>query len=98
MDEALKGCTTEKQIKQAIMKAFARLEAEWTDFAKEGYERGYPKVALVGSCALITLVVGDRLYVANLGDSKACLLRENPDDSTQFEQVPLSVTHNANKS
>ena len=54
-------------------------------------------MATVGSCALISLVVGDKLYVANLGDSKACLLREKPDDPTQFEQVPLSVTHNANK-
>lgn len=82
LDANLKGAKSEKQIRQAITKTFAQLESEWTDFAKEAYKLGYPKVAIAGSCALIALVVGDTLYVGNVGDSKACLLREDATESS----------------
>jgi serine/threonine protein phosphatase PrpC len=41
------------------------------------FDKGYPKVAYVGSCALIALVHNNKLYIANAGDSKAVLLRKN---------------------
>lgn len=50
----------------------------------------------MGSCALVAIVVGKKLYVANLGDSKAVLLREVKDG--EFEHINLSKTFNANKS
>ncbi len=37
---------------------------------------GFKETAAVGSCALIALKVGDKLYIANCGDRKAVILRE----------------------
>ena len=42
---------------------------------------GYPKVAYVGSCALVAIVKDNKLYVANAGDSKGVLLRRKDDGS-----------------
>ena len=42
---------------------------------------GFGNLANVGSCALLSLVINNKIYVANLGDSKGILLsnfkREN---------------------
>lgn len=57
---------------------------------------GYPKVAYVGSCALVAIVKDNKLYVANAGDSKGVLLRRKDDGS--FEYIKVSKTFNANKS
>lgn len=35
---------------------------------------GFGKLANVGSCALLAIVIKDKLYVANLGDSKGVLI------------------------
>ena len=40
------------------------------------FEKGFPKPAYVGSCALIAVVHNNKLYVANAGDCKAVLLRK----------------------
>ena len=56
---------------------------------------GYPKVAYVGSCALVAIVKDNKLYVANAGDSKAVLLRKKEDGSYEYSKV--SKTFNANK-
>lgn len=98
LDEFLKGATTEEQIKTAILKAFAKVEQEWLDFASISFKNGFPKTAYVGSCALIAVVIDDKLYVANAGDSKAVLLREVTEGATtSFVAVNISTTFNANK-
>jgi pyruvate dehydrogenase phosphatase len=56
---------------------------------------GYPKVAYVGSCALVAIVKDNKLYVANAGDSKGVLLRRKEDGT--FEYIKVSKTFNANK-
>jgi pyruvate dehydrogenase phosphatase len=94
LDEALKGAKTEDQIKQAILAAHAKVESEWKDFASKGFAYGFPESAYVGSCALTAVIVEDKLYVANAGDSKALLLRQNTD---KIEQVNVSTTFNAGK-
>jgi serine/threonine protein phosphatase PrpC len=82
-------------VKQAIIKAFDKVEQEWTSFAKEGFIRGYPRMASVGSCALIALVIDDTLYIANCGDSKAMMLQSK--SSHNYTALSLSKTFNANK-
>lgn len=52
----------------AIRRAFMRSEAE----LRAGFERSRDKS---GTCALIALLRGHRLFVANLGDCRAVLLR-----------------------
>ena len=71
------------------------MENEWHSFAKVAFEKGFPKSAYVGSCALVTIVHDNKLYVANAGDSKAVLLRKGQDG--KYEYIKISKTFNANK-
>ena len=97
LDEELKKASkNEKDIKQAILNAYNRVEEDWVKLTKDAFEMGFPKVAYVGSCALIAVVKDNKLYVANAGDSKAALLRKK-DDGT-YERIKVSKTFNANKS
>lgn len=77
LEEFLKGANTESQIKQAIQKAFAKIEQEWLDVARLSFNNGFAKTAYVGSCALIGIVIDNKLYTASCGDSKGVLLRES---------------------
>ena len=70
----------DKGITQAILNAFDRMELMWIEIAQKSFHGGFPKAAYVGSCALVTLVHNNKLYVANAGDSKAALLRQNGED------------------
>jgi serine/threonine protein phosphatase PrpC len=76
----------------AITKAFDRVENELLAVAKTAYKAGFPKTAYVGSCALIAVVVDDKLYVANCGDSKAVLLRAKGEN---MEAINVSKTFSA---
>ena len=73
IDEELKGAKTDAQIKKAIEKGFDRVEAEWYDMAKTAFKMGFAQPAYVGACALVCIVVKDKLYVANAGDCKGVL-------------------------
>lgn len=77
LDEFLKGAKTELQIKDAIKKAFAKIEEEWLEVARLSFNNGFAKTAYVGSCALIGVVIDNKLYTASCGDSKGVLLRES---------------------
>jgi serine/threonine protein phosphatase PrpC len=63
--------------------------------AKAAFDKGFPKVAYVGSCALVTVVHDNKVYIANSGDSKGVILRKKDDDS--YEAIKISKTFNANK-
>ena len=41
------------------------------------FDAGYPEPAYMGSAALIAVVKDDKLYVANIGHSKALILRQD---------------------
>ena len=79
LDEELKN--NRKDVPKSIQKAFKRFEDEWDSIAWTAFEGGFPNAASVGSCALISVVVDNKLYVANSGDCKAALIRQNPDGS-----------------
>eukprot|EP00741_Cyanophora_paradoxa_P003951 tig00000741_g3843.t1 len=48
----------------------------------------------VGSCGLLALLRGDKLYVANAGDSRAVLGRRDPHDRSKYTCEVLSNDHN----
>ncbi|KAL9260713.1 putative protein phosphatase 2C 11 [Drosera capensis] len=73
-----------KDTKSAIIEAFIQTDA---DYLKE--EKGQQKDA--GSTASTTSLVGDRLFVANVGDSRVVASREG-------SAVPLSVDHKPDRS
>jgi pyruvate dehydrogenase phosphatase len=81
LDEELKSAKSDKEISDAIVRAYDRVEQDWINLSKEAFNMGYPKVAYVGSCALVAVVKDSKLYVANAGDSKAALLRKKGDGS-----------------
>ena len=68
-----------KDIPIAIKNAYDRLEKEWIEIAQKAFHGGYPKSAYVGSCALVSIVHNNKVYVANAGDSKAAMLRLSAD-------------------
>ena len=99
LDEFLKGAKTEAHVKEAIKKAFAKIEAEWLEVVRLSFNYGFAKTAYVGSCALISVVIDNKLYTASCGDSKGVLLREtkSKDQTTTFEAINISKTFSANK-
>ena len=59
-------------IKRAIETTFDRIENDFLEFSKTAFNNGFARAAYVGACALVAVVYGDMLYVANSGDCKAC--------------------------
>ena len=55
------------------------------------FEAGYPNTAYTGSTALIALVHENKLYIANVGHSKAVLLSQTSDGG--LKGVNVSQTH-----
>lgn len=98
LDEHLGKCgKTDTEISEALAASFDAFEQEWLDIARPSFKGGFPKAGYVGSCALVSIVHNNKLYVANAGDSKAALMRLTPDGSG-YERHKVSKTFNANKS
>jgi len=70
------------------------MEEEWVNVARAAFSNGFPKTASVGSCALVTIVIGNKVYVANCGDCKAVMISDA--DGT-LATKNISKTFNANK-
>jgi len=71
LDEKLKECKSDREVMEAIVHAFDMIENDWLKAAELVFEKGFPKVASVGSCALIAVIHNNKLFVANAGDCKA---------------------------
>ena len=54
---------------------------------------GFGKVANVGSCALCALIIDNRIFMANLGDSKGIKIHSQAED---FTATDLNVQLSAN--
>lgn len=61
----------------AIKKAFHATEEEFLHLVKGSWLKR-PKIASVGSCCLVGAIDNNKLYVANLGDSRAVLGHRGP--------------------
>lgn len=59
----------------ALRKGFEAAEKSFLDSALQSYARGVPERS--GSCAIVSLVVGDTCYIANVGDSRAVMSGKN---------------------
>ena len=95
IDEELKSVDqSEEGIRSAINKGFTRLEEEWVNVGRAAFTNGFPKTASVGSCALVTIVIGNKAYIANCGDSKAVMIS---DQDGRLVGKNISKTFNARK-
>jgi len=81
----------------ALMKTFEKVEKEFYEVAIDLYRKGEGRLATVGSCVTIVIVSNNKIYSAQLGDSKAKLFRSNREQENGFEVVKLTNTHNAEK-
>ena len=63
--------------------------------AQEAYNLGFPKVGQVGSCALLALVYNNKVYAANIGDSKGVICRYDK-KSKKYECIKINHMLNAN--
>lgn len=88
--------TAREAIVESILNGFERIENEFKEKAIKMYAEGNGKLATVGACALVTIIHDDVLYVANLGDSKARLIRLDQKDNS-FYSEKLMHRHNAEK-
>lgn len=69
---SVKDTLTEEDYRIAIENAFDQIETEFISFSKEAIEKGFNNAANVGACALVTVISGNKLYVASAGDCRAC--------------------------
>jgi protein phosphatase 2C family protein 2/3 len=84
--------------RQAIVEGIKMAEVEFMTKVKRDYLNSYD-CDKSGSCILLTLIVGDECYIANVGDSRAVLSTENgkllyslsrdhkPTDSKEQERI-----------
>jgi hypothetical protein len=95
--EKNKKLSEDEVVVNSILKAFERIEKEYYQIALEKFKGGNYRAGRVGSCVLMALVTKNKIYTAQLGDSKAKLFRKNSKDPNVFEWVKLSITYNAEK-
>ena len=60
---------------------------------KGAFEVGYPKAASVGACAIVTVIKGNKLYVANAGDCEGVLLKKT---ESGLESIKICKAYSAN--
>ena len=95
--EKNKKLSEDEVVVNSILKAFERIEKEYYQIALEKFKGGDYRAGRVGSCVLMALVTKNKIYTAQLGDSKAKLFRKNCKDPNVFDWVKLSITYNAEK-
>ena len=94
MEELKKGAKSDKDVERALKAAFDKIESEWLEVSKGGFKSGFPHAAYVSTTAIVTLVQGNKVYVANTGDSSAYLTKVT--DSKDIEFKLLNKIHDAN--
>lgn len=67
------GDLSNESVTQGILAVFAKIEADLKEQQGKKF-KNEPKAAYVGACALMTLILNDRIFVANLGDCQGVLL------------------------
>ena len=87
---------SEDNIKAAITKAFDKVENEFVEVARSGYDMGFSKMASMGACCLCAVVIDNKLYVANSGDCRGVMIQKNGKTDNGFDHQKLNSKQNAN--
>lgn len=92
----LKRFASERQgmSEDVIKRAFCATEGDFMSVVKKQWQ-SRPEVASTGTCCLVGMICNDMLYVANAGDSRVVLGREEK-ATKDMEAVQLSAEHNVN--
>ena len=87
----------ENKIINALNKTFERIEQEFKLISYTKFIEGNKAYKKYGTCALVCLIYNNKLYTANLGDSKAILLSKNNEKDINYEYKKISKVFNARK-
>ncbi|KAK9070480.1 hypothetical protein SSX86_010882 [Deinandra increscens subsp. villosa] len=77
-----------------IRKAFLETEEEFLSLVESEWLSN-PRMASVGSCCLVGIICNGVLYIANAGDSRAVLARDQDKSIGALKAVRMSEEHNA---
>ncbi|CAH1427350.1 unnamed protein product [Lactuca virosa] len=80
--------------KQALRNVVVETEKRFNYFAREALKH-IPNIYSVGSCCRVGIIWNKKLFIANLGDSRAVLGRANPRNLSKVIAQPLTNDHNA---
>ena len=89
-----------EKIKKSLYETFQRIEKEFLTLA---YDKKYKsnkkdkKDINTGTCALIAIIVNNKLFVANLGDSKARMFSLKNNTKDNYSVTKISNVFNARK-
>jgi hypothetical protein len=70
----VKNDLSEENVKNAIINSFITIEDKLKEMALRSYKNNDGTLGYVGSCALVSLTINDKVYVANLGDSQGMII------------------------
>ncbi|KAG1371696.1 Protein phosphatase [Cocos nucifera] len=74
-----RGAVNHKEVLRALSQALRKTEDAYLDIADKLVSEN-PELALMGSCVLVMLMVGENVYLMNVGDSRAVLARKAEPD------------------
>jgi pyruvate dehydrogenase phosphatase len=77
--------------------AYEKIESEFLQIARTAYDLGFPSVARVGACALTAVIIGSRLYSANLGDCKGVIINIDEKGNSSFRKINHMLNANSKK-
>jgi pyruvate dehydrogenase phosphatase len=64
--------------------------------ARKGYDLGFANLARVGSCCLCSVVINNKVYVANIGDSRGVMIQKDGGLANGFGFTKLNAMQNCN--
>ncbi|KAI3705568.1 hypothetical protein L1987_75807 [Smallanthus sonchifolius] len=85
---------SEEMSAEIIRNAFLATDEEFLTLVESEWMRA-PKMASVGSCCLTGIICNGVLYIANAGDSRAVLGKEEDKSINALRAVRISEEHNA---
>lgn len=72
--EEIKDNLSDENIERVLKASFVDVENSYIESIKDNYKMGFGKVANVGSCVLCAVVINNKIFVSNLGDSKGIII------------------------
>ena len=93
-EELKKSSKSDSDVERALKTAFDKIESEWLQMASSSFKAGFPQPAYVSTTALVSMISGNKVYVANAGDSRACVIKVKDDESV--DMTTLNQIHDAN--
>lgn len=91
------GIVDHDAVLRAMARALERTEDAYMEMVENALDKN-PELALMGSCVLVMLMKDQDVYVMNLGDSRAVLAQERPNDRHPNQNFVKDDVRHGNRS